>query len=235
MLKKELVPFLIKTLRTKFLLLGEDAGNGRFSEIIHQVFYRMYKMIDKEFFDRSKDAAKQCGAVVNSCLLIGNMLYCINLGDCRAVICRNGKAINMSVDQKATLESEVTRILNLGGTVCDERVFGRLMITRAFGDFELKLRQDMEMNFHVVNFVSNEPDIRYLKINFETDRFLVIASDGVFEQYSSQEVCNFVNNELARMPVEAQDARLIAKRLCNHAIRVRQIKDNVTCIVVIFT
>lgn len=58
MLRKELVPFLIKTLKAKLKLLGEDAANGRLSEIMHQVFYRMYKLIDKEFFDRSKEAAK---------------------------------------------------------------------------------------------------------------------------------------------------------------------------------
>lgn len=141
----------------------------------------------------------------------------------------------MSVDHKATLGSEVTRILNLGGIVTDERVFGRLMITRAFGDFELKLRQDMEMNFHVINFVSNEPDIRYLKINYETDRYLVIASDGVFESFTSQDVCNFITKELDKIPPESMDVRLIAKRLCNHAIKIREIKDNVTCIIVLFT
>ena len=55
------------------------------------------------------------------------------------------------------------------------------MITRAFGDFEFKIKQDMDMNLHVVNYVSNVPDIRYIKINFETDRFLVLASDGVYD------------------------------------------------------
>ena len=59
------------------------------------------------------------------------------------------------------------------------------MITRAFGDFEFKLRQDMDMNFHVVSHVSNVPDIRYIKVNFETDHFLLMASDGVFDQFSS--------------------------------------------------
>ena len=67
----------------------------------------MYKFLDKEFFDRNGDAAKQCGAVVTSCFLIGNMLYCINLGDCRAILCRNGRAVNMSIDHKASLKSEV--------------------------------------------------------------------------------------------------------------------------------
>ena len=79
-----------------------------------------------------------CGAVATTCILLGNMLYCINLGDCRSVLCRNGQAINLSIDHKATLKSEIMRVEALGGYVTNGRVFGRLMITRAFGDFELK-------------------------------------------------------------------------------------------------
>ena len=91
----------------------------------------------------------------------------------------------MSVDHKATLKSEIERVKNLGGYVSQGRIFGRLLITRAFGDFELKMKQDMDMKIHKVDYVSVEPDIRYLKINFETDRFLLLASDGIFDRMSS--------------------------------------------------
>ena len=70
------------------------------------------------------------------------------------------------------------------------------MITRAFGDFELKLIQDMELKNYIVNYVSIEPDIRYMRVNFETDRYFLLASDGVFDKLSSQEVCDFINKEL---------------------------------------
>ena len=68
-------------------------------------------MMDKEFYDRNKEASMRCGAVVTSCLLFGDMLYCINLGDCRSVLCRNRRAVNLSIDHKATLNSEVKRII----------------------------------------------------------------------------------------------------------------------------
>ena len=88
------------------------------------------------------------------------------------------------------------RIQALGGRVSSGRVFGRLMITRAFGDFELKHEQDMDLKVREVNYVSIEPDIRYMKVNFETDKFLLLASDGLFDKLTSQEACDFIMNEL---------------------------------------
>lgn len=204
------------------------------SKIIKTCVYRMFKSLDKEFFDRNLEASKQCGAVATMCILIGNFLYCVNLGDCRSVLCREGRAVNLSVDHKATLPSEVERIKKVGGYVSQGRLFGRLMITRAFGDFELKLKQDMELNFHNVNYVSIDPDVRYMKVNFKEDRFLFLASDGVFDKMSSQEACDFITQELDACPPGKQDLRAIGKKLAEHVIHAKRVKDNVTIIIVAF-
>ena len=74
-----------------------------------------------------------------SCFIIGNQIYCINLGDCRAVLCRNGKAIDLSQDHKASNQSEINRVKLRGGVVIGGRVSGRLAVTRAFGDHDLKM------------------------------------------------------------------------------------------------
>ena len=104
----------------------------------------MNRKLDRRFLELRREASMQCGAVVSTCILIGNMLYCVNVGDCRSVLCRAGKAINLSVDQKAARKSEALRVKRLGGYVSHGRVFGRLMISRSFGDFELKVKYDME-------------------------------------------------------------------------------------------
>ena len=155
------------------------------SAIIKETFFKMYRVMDQEFYTRNKEIAMRCGAVVSSCLLVGNMLYCANLGDSRSVLCRNGRAINLSVDHKATLKSEVARIKALGGFVTQGRLAGKLMITRSFGDFEMKLRTDMDNIDHSVKLVSIEPDIRQIKVDFETDSFILLASDGIFDKFSS--------------------------------------------------
>jgi serine/threonine protein phosphatase PrpC len=43
-------------------------------------------------------------------LIIGDKLYCANIGDSRAILCRNGKALDLSVDHKAKRPDEQERI-----------------------------------------------------------------------------------------------------------------------------
>ena len=59
------------------------------------------------------------------------------------------------------------------------------MVTRSFGDFALKIKHDLAMRVTVVNYVTSDPDIRFLKVNFKTDQFLLMASDGAFDKLSS--------------------------------------------------
>lgn len=59
-----------------------------------------------------------------------------NVGDSRCVLCRNGIAIDMSVDHKPDDEKELKRIQNAGGKVTAEgRVNGGLNLSRAFGTY----------------------------------------------------------------------------------------------------
>ncbi len=84
------------------------------------------------------ELCKTCGSTAIVCLIIGMDLICINLGDARAVLCREGRAIDLSVDYKASRKDEQERIKSQGGYIVFGRVLGRLAVTRAFGDFECK-------------------------------------------------------------------------------------------------
>ena len=99
-------------------------------------------------------------------------MYIANVGDTRAVLCKNGVAERMSQDHKATEQSEVDRIRNGGGIVMENRVGGSLAVTRAFGDHALKrdgVTAKPFINKHVLR---------------PFDKFLVIASDGVWDVLS---------------------------------------------------
>ena len=67
-------------------------------------------------------------------MLRDNQLYVANAGDSRCVLCRDGKAVNMSDDHKPEDMSEQERIVKAGGRVtCDGRVNGGLNLSRALG------------------------------------------------------------------------------------------------------
>lgn len=95
------------------------------------------------------------------------VLYTANVGDARAVLCRNGKALRLSYDHKGSDENEGKRIANAGGLVLNNRVNGVLAVTRALGDSYLK------------DLVTGHPYTTETVIQPEADEFVILACDGV--------------------------------------------------------
>ncbi|KAH3759798.1 protein phosphatase family protein [Pelomyxa schiedti] len=107
-------------------------------------------------------------------------LYVANLGDSRAVLCRNNTAIDLSDDHKPETPSELKRILQTGGFVTvNGRVFGELALSRALGDSAFKPT------------ISGVPDISVIQLQ-PTDKYLILACDGVWDVLTSQEAVNIV-------------------------------------------
>lgn len=87
-----------------------------------------------------------CTAVVG--LLNGRDLYVANAGDSRCVVCRKGKAIEMSLDHKPEDDEEAARIIKAGGRVTfDGRVNGGLNLSRALGDHAYKMVSECSLQF----------------------------------------------------------------------------------------
>lgn len=61
--------------------------------------------------------------------------YVANIGDSRAVLCRGGQPLPLSIDHKPDLTEERNRIEKAGGFVKEGRVNGTLSLSRSFGDF----------------------------------------------------------------------------------------------------
>ncbi|XP_061401681.1 probable protein phosphatase CG10417 [Musca vetustissima] len=132
-----------------------------------------------------------CTAVVG--LLHGRDLYVANAGDSRCVVCRNGKAIEMSLDHKPEDDEESARIVKAGGRVTlDGRVNGGLNLSRALGDHAYKMNADLPAEEQMISAL---PDIKKLIISPE-DEFMVLACDGIWNFMTSEEVVNFVRLRL---------------------------------------
>lgn len=79
-------------------------------------------------------------AGTTACVLLvtNDLIYCANVGDSRAVLCSDGKAIPLSYDHKPQNDEELARIEKSGHFVEDDRVDGNLALSRAIGDFQYK-------------------------------------------------------------------------------------------------
>lgn len=59
---------------------------------------------------------------------------------------------------------------------------------------------------------------------------MLLASDGLFDRFSSQDCVNIVKEKLVEMPLMEQDPQKVARDLVNEAIYKRLITDNITVI-----
>ncbi|CAK9828081.1 Probable protein phosphatase CG10417 [Anthophora retusa] len=133
-----------------------------------------------------------CTAVV--AVLKGNDLYVANAGDSRCVLCRDGQAIELSLDHKPEDEPEMERIVKAGGKVtADGRVNGGLNLSRALGDHAYKQNVDVPPQEQMISAL---PDVRHITVEPERDEFMILACDGIWNFMSSQDVVQFIHTRL---------------------------------------
>ncbi|KAF9893237.1 Protein phosphatase 2C 1 [Aspergillus nanangensis] len=141
------------------------------------------------------------------------VLYTANVGDARIILCRNGKALRLSYDHKGSDENEGKRIANAGGLILNNRVNGVLAVTRALGDAYLK------------DLVTGHPYTTETVIQPDSDEFIILACDGLWDVCSDQEAVDLVRN--------VSDSQEASKTLVDHALA-RFSTDNLSCMVIRF-
>ncbi|XP_044471000.1 probable protein phosphatase 2C 60 isoform X1 [Mangifera indica] len=121
-----------------------------------------------------------------------NQLIVANAGDSRCVISRKGQAYNLSRDHKPDLEAEKERILKAGGFIHAGRVNGCLNLARAIGDMEFKQNKFLPPEKQIV---TANPDVDTVEL-CDDDDFIVLACDGVWDCMSSQQLVDFIHEQL---------------------------------------
>lgn len=140
------------------------------------------------------EPGKDSGCTAVSALLHGTDLYVANAGDSRCVVCRDGKAVEMSFDHKPEDEIEFERIRKAGGRVsADGRVNGGLNLSRAIGDHGYKMNKELKPEEQMISAM---PDIKKLTLSGQ-DEFMVLACDGIWNFMTNEEVVQFVKQHLS--------------------------------------
>ncbi|XP_016485522.2 protein phosphatase 2C 29-like [Nicotiana tabacum] len=120
-------------------------------------------------------------------------------------------ALQLSTDHSTSIEEEVIRIKNEHPDDCNcivnDRVKGRLKVTRAFGAGFLKKPKlndallEMFRNEYIGDapYLSCKPSLRHHRL-CPKDQFLVLSSDGLYQYLSNQEVVCHVENFMEKFP-----------------------------------
>ncbi|CAM8889793.1 unnamed protein product [Rhodiola kirilowii] len=163
------------------------------------------------------------GTTALAALVVGRSLVVANAGDCRAVLSRKGKAIEMSRDHKPACSIERLRIEACGGYVDDGYLNGQVNVARAIGDWHMEGLKDMEGGP-----LTAEPELMTKELT-KDDEFLILGCDGLWDVFRSQNAVDFARRRLQ----EHNDPAMCSKDLVNEALK-RNSSDNLAVVVVCF-
>ena len=158
------------------------------------------------------------GSTAVVALLIDNKFLSVaNVGDSKAILCRDGYPLELTLEHIPTNDTESRRIKSSGGWIdynsrLTPLVNGRLSMTRSFGNLLLK-----------PNIVTCEPHIRHERVDELRDSFIVLCSDGITHVMTNDEVINIISDHEKPMDA-AKDLTCLAHQYGSH--------DDVTAMIV---
>ncbi|PKI55095.1 hypothetical protein CRG98_024386 [Punica granatum] len=189
----------------------------------------MEKAIKSAFLKADYAFADACSLDISSgttaltAVIFGRTIVVANLGDCRAVLGKRGRAIELSKDHKPNCTSERLRIERFGGVVYDGYLNGQLSVARALGDWHMKGSKGSACPLIA------EPELQELSLT-EDDEFLVMGCDGLWDVMSSQCAVTIARKEL----MLHNDPERCSRELVREALK-RNTCDNLTVIVICFS
>ena len=208
-----------------------------FSQIILYTFSETNKEMNEDERIDSSISGSTCVSVICT----PERLFCINVGDSRCVLGKFDKnknqwiPKNLSKDHKPSDPNEKSRIIKSGGRIESfmdeegnyegpERVWLKnedtpgLAMSRSFGD-EIA---------HTVG-VTVSPDI-YDYLFVEEDKFIILASDGIWEFMSSDEVVDIVKDFYLKNDLEGA-LEYLYKESSKRWITKENVIDDITVII----
>lgn len=200
-------------------LLALVRGHFSMQDALQRAFLRLDNDISREVLE-NKLPDSLVYAVTGSCACIahidGTHLHIASAGDCKAVLGilsddNSWRTKALSYEHNADNINELRRILSEhptseGNTVVrQDRLLGHLAPFRAFGDFNYKWKGNvirdrlvpvfgplaMTTNYDTPPYLTAKPEVIHHHLT-PRDKFMVIASDGLWEQLQPHKVVRLV-------------------------------------------
>jgi len=211
---------------TKVHLYNNIIHHPHFSTNPQEAIKDGFLKTDRDFIKFGSKNGDKSGATATIVLILGDVLYCANVGDSSAMLAysKDEDPVHMTEEHKASNEVEKKRVKDGGGLVVwfggGWRVNGTMAVSRSIGDES------------VGKVMIAEPYIFQHKIT-ESDEYLVIATDGLWDVMNDVQTRNFIHNWMKENPMEGESeescaySKNISIALTEEATRLNS-GDNIT-------
>ena len=241
-ISKYLINNLPLKIHNTFLLSNYNNINKINSQNLNDLIKNIYLEINTNLLLDENIDTTFSGSTCVSLIYSPQKIFCINLGDSRCILGKFDKKNNiwyhkpLSNDHKPSIIEEKARILKSNGRIepyknennfyigpervwlKDEDVPG-LAMSRSFGDHLA----------HTIG-VTCEPEIIEIEFN-EEDKFIILASDGIWEFMSNQEVVDIVKEFYMKNDLQGALFSLY-KEASKRWIMEEEIIDDITLIII---
>jgi len=191
---------------------------------VEKAIIRSFSEMDQKLKELMKDDLSGCTTNLIYLCWENNkrVIYSGNVGDSRSVLVRQEASLRLSFDHKASDKSEQIRVKALNGIIIRKRLYGSLAVTRSLGDFEMKSSTEC---------LINTPYLTRTEI-LDTDKFLVMASDGIWDSITDSDLFGIVNSiDFNSNDLVTNNTKNLAKILVAKAMDLGS-KDNISCIAI---
>jgi serine/threonine protein phosphatase PrpC len=192
---------------------------------VERTLLRNYR-IDSEF----------SGTTLSMAIIRGNHLTGVNIGDSRVILGKEEKGVlsfqDVTFDHKPDTPQEKERILACGGRVFaveyDDGIDGPPRVWLGHMDIPgLAMSRSLgDVVAHSAGVIS-DPEFTEYELNPDTDRFIVVATDGLWEFVENQEAVELVDSQAG--PTDAVD--VLVTEAATRWMQEEQVIDDTTIIV----
>ena len=175
----------------------EDSVYYRLKKGDYYILRKLFRHAERDLHKKSEIDANFSGTTCVMVLQIGDRFICSNIGDSRAIMVKTGnQVVLLSIDQKPNDPEESKRILQNGGEISQYEEDGEKS-----GPYRIwkkgEIYPGIAMSRSVGDFIATElgviPEAKFIEEKIDDDcKFIVVASDGVWEFLSNQRVAEIV-------------------------------------------
>ena len=209
--------------------------------LLSQIFQETFSETNIALNSDERIDSTYSGSTCVSVLFTPNRICCINVGDSRCILGKYSEKeniwnyMNLSRDHKPSDPDEMTRIKKCGGLVESYRDnFGNLVgPDRVWNsDWNIGLAMSRSFGDEVGHGVGVVVDPEILEHFFEKDdKFIILASDGIWEFISNEEVVDIVKEYYLKNNIEGAIEHLY-NEASKRWMMEEQIIDDITVIII---